>query len=98
MDARKEIVERINDSIKTQSHLDGKDHSGDDVVVFVPAPRGLSIDCGKVDDIDLDDTKIIILEDQKIRDGDGNIVFDAESIGCVVYKVTGKVRPARDST
>ncbi len=97
MNARKEIIERINDSIKAQSHLDGKDHSGKELVMFIPAPKEFIIDCNKVDDINLDDAEITIPKDQNIRDGDGNIVFNAESMSCVVYKVTGKVRTAQDS-
>lgn len=97
MDARKEIIERVNDSIEAQSRPDSKNRSGEDVVIFIPVPKEFAIDCGKVDDINLDDAKIIIPEDRNIRDGNGNIVFDAESMGCVVYMVTGKVRPSQSS-
>lgn len=92
MDVRKEFTERVNDAIEHQCHFDSENHSGEEFVLMLPVPKEFSIDCGKVDDINLDNAKITISEKQTIRDENGNVVFDAESIGCVVYRVTGTIR------
>lgn len=98
MDARKEFTERVNYAIEHQCHFDGKNHGGEEFVVMPPVSKEFSINCSKVDDINLDNAKITISEEQTIRDENGNVVFDAESIGCVVYRVTGTIRtgPAQD--
>ena len=83
----------VNDAVEHQSHADGKDHRGEELVVLVPVSAGITIDCKDTDGINLDNVKITIADNQKIFDPQsGEVVLDFKKLGQIVYEVIGAIK------
>lgn len=92
MDYRSEFLRIVNSAVDQQSHDDGKNHAGEEIVVLIPAPADIVIDCKDTSEINLDNIEISATDGKVFDHQSGELVFDAGEMGQVLYKVTGTVR------
>lgn len=94
MDMQKEFIDHANEAIEHQSHVDGKNHSGEGMEIILPVPGEFCIDGIDPGEINLNDAKISVFEGDERRDKSGNVIFDRGMFppGIVLYRVTGIIR------
>lgn len=84
-----DFVQRANEAIENMKNL--PHGPGEMVHVFVPVPHGMDIgDCHR--EINLDNASISIVEDGKVREKDGKVIFNARENGADLYLVCGEMR------
>ena len=83
-----EFAQRVNEAVE---HLcSARFHApGEHVVVVVAAQEGF---CPSIDGIELDDANVYCILDKKVRDDNGNEIFEIPETEGTIFAIEGNIR------
>lgn len=82
-----EFAKRVIDSI--DATCAGTDHTGEEIVVYVPTPHGYTPTTGE---IELDDIRLDVIKDKKARNPNGDVIFEVDNQNVDLWRVSGKIK------